>query len=62
MHPHKVNTRLLQENNNPHIGHGLTKKTPVVLRAKVVGFFFVGSGMTNALEPLHISWTWWPRL
>jgi hypothetical protein len=57
VHPHKVNTRLLQDNNNPHSGHGLAKRTLVLLGAKVVGFA-VGNGMAYALEPLHISWTW----
>ncbi len=60
MHSHKVNTRLLQKKNNPHIGHGLAKKTPIVLGAKVVGFS-IGSGM-KYVHDLHISWTWWPKL
>jgi hypothetical protein len=50
MHLHKDNTRLSQKKNNPHIGHGLTKKTPIVSRAWVVGFS-ISSGMTYAPEP-----------
>jgi hypothetical protein len=57
----RLMTILLQENNNPHIGQGLAKNTPIVLIAKVAGFF-VGSGIAYAPEPLHISWTWCPRL